>query len=57
MTTVLWGASGVVQIDYLQNEKAISVEGYANLLDRFNEHLQPKQPPSNCALINYILRI
>ena len=39
MATVFWDACVIIHIDYLQNERSINRECYANFMDRLNNHL------------------
>ena len=44
MATIFWDSHGIILIDYLREEKTITGEYYASLLDRFDAILKKKRP-------------
>ena len=43
MATVFWDSKGIILVDYLENEKMITRQYYADLLCSFNAKLKEKQ--------------
>ena len=44
MASVFWDARGIIFIDYLQKEKTMNGEYYANLLQCSSDEIKKKQP-------------